>query len=263
MRLHHLLRVLPVLLLAGVFAAGAGAAANGVLVSPSSGTPRSVFTVSFLVPLQSGAVGATRRNYQVSAQSVSDLTPTSCAATFSTTAAVSSAGVRVSVHLHPSHNWCLGTYTGRVSETVTPVCAPTQPCPQYMMLHEIGSFTFLVYTSCVPPVVPLPAHEPVVRRGPTRLISGIYLRGGPIIIGCPDSPHGPLAGTLTATSVGTTERMTVSETLHKAGELFRLDLSPGTYNVSATLAGNARTLPVRVTIPAGRSVRQDVFVIAF
>jgi hypothetical protein len=96
------------------------------------------------------------------------------------------------------------------------------------------------------------------------LISGIYLEGGPVIIGCADSPHGPLAGTLTATSVGTTtERMTVRETLDKAGKLFRLDLVPGTYNVQATLVGNVRLRPVRVTIPAGHSVRQDVFIIAF
>jgi hypothetical protein len=193
-----------------------------------------------------------------------------------------------------------------------------------MMVHEIGTFTFLVHTPCFPPVVALPTHEPQVRRGPTELISGIYLLGGPAIIGCPGSPHGPLAGTLTATPVGTastagtataaratasvgtqttvasatsvgttasvqtkapggettsvqtkapggettsvgttTKHTVVRETLHKAGELFRLHLMPGTYNVQATLTGNVRTRPVRVTIPAGRSVRQDVFVLAF
>ena len=56
--------------------------------------------------------------------------------------------------------------------------------------------------------------------------------------------------------------MTVRETLHKSGRLFRLDLVPGTYRLTATLPGGGTigARPVTVTILAGESVRQDVFI---
>jgi hypothetical protein len=109
------------------------------------------------------------------------------------------------------------------------------------------------------PTVALPRHEPLVTRGPTELIAGLYVQGGAFIVGCPQRPRGPYAGTLTATSVRTGRRV-ARETLTKPGKLFVLALAPGRYVLRATESGGLRGAPVRVTIPAHRTVRQDVFI---
>jgi hypothetical protein len=113
--------------------------------------------------------------------------------------------------------------------------------------------------ACLMPTVALPRHEPLVTRGPTELIAGLYVQGGAFIVGCPQRPRGPYAGTLTATSVRTGRRV-ARETLTKPGKLFVLALAPGRYVLRATESGGLRAAPVRVTIPAHRTVRQDVFI---
>jgi hypothetical protein len=113
--------------------------------------------------------------------------------------------------------------------------------------------------ACVVPSVPLPPREPALTVGPSRLIAGLYVQGGAFIVGCKQQPRGPFAGTLRVTSARTGGPV-AHETLRHAGRLFRLALAPGRYTVSATSAGGLRSSPVVVTIPAHRTVRQDVFV---
>jgi len=119
----------------------------------------------------------------------------------------------------------------------------------------------LASVACAPPpTIPTAPREPQVRHGPTELVAGLYVEGGPAPLpGCPQQPRGPFRGTLTAVSART-GAVVARRTLHADGRLFVLPLAPGTYLLRATSAGGLRTLPQRVTIPAHHTVRQDVFV---
>jgi hypothetical protein len=107
--------------------------------------------------------------------------------------------------------------------------------------------------------VPLPAREPQLTRGPTELVAGLYVQGGALIVGCPQQPRGPYAGTLTVRGART-GRLIARETLTRPAQLFVLELAPGRYTVSAIGATGLRAMPETVTIPRHTTVRQDIFV---
>ncbi len=109
-----------------------------------------------------------------------------------------------------------------------------------------------------------PAGEPLVKRGPTELVSGLFLDGGPLRL----SPHcrsgTPSPGTITVTS-SSTGAIVASDSV-ASGQLATIPLAPGTYTIQGTF-GNAfsngqamRTPQQQVTIAAGYTVRQDVVV---
>jgi hypothetical protein len=107
----------------------------------------------------------------------------------------------------------------------------------------------------------LPAHEPLLTVGPTELISGFYVVGGPAFPPwiCPRVPE-PEADTVTVIDPAT--RMEVASATVGQGQLAVIPLAPGTYEVQAAPASPvsnlARTTSDQtVTIPAGMSVRQD------
>jgi hypothetical protein len=127
------------------------------------------------------------------------------------------------------------------------------------MLPGLALSGLLATVACSVPTIPVPAHEPVLTRGPSELVAGLYVQGGAYIVGCPQQPRGPYAGTLSAISTQT-GRVVARETLHQAGKLFVLKLPPGSYTLRATNSSGLRAAPSRVRIPAHRSVRQDVFV---
>jgi hypothetical protein len=124
---------------------------------------------------------------------------------------------------------------------------------------------FLVLTmllggpACSGPTVPLPAHEPLLTRGPAELVAGLYIQGGAYIVGCPQQPRGPYAGTLTVRGARA-GRLVARETLTRAAALFVVALPPGRYTVSATDASGLRAAPATVTIPRHTTVRQDIFI---
>jgi hypothetical protein len=109
-----------------------------------------------------------------------------------------------------------------------------------------------------------PAGEPLVKQGPTELISGLFLEGGPPR----SSPHcrsgTPSPGTITVTN-STTGAIVASDSV-ASGQLATIPLAPGTYSIQGTF-GNAfangqavKTQPRQVTIAAGYTVRADVVV---
>jgi hypothetical protein len=112
---------------------------------------------------------------------------------------------------------------------------------------------------CTVPRVPLPPHEPLLARGPTELVAGLYLQGGAFVIGCAQEPRGPFAGTIRVSSTHT-GKLVARQTLRHSGKLFVLKLVPGTYMVRARNSGGVAAAPVRVTVPANRTVRQDLFI---
>ena len=112
---------------------------------------------------------------------------------------------------------------------------------------------------CAKPTVALPAHDSLVTRGRSELRGGLYVQGGAFIVGCPQRPRGPFAGTLTVSN-STTGALVARQTLRRSGRLFTLKLVPGTYVLNATQTGGPAAVTVRVTITAHHTVRQDLFI---
>jgi hypothetical protein len=114
------------------------------------------------------------------------------------------------------------------------------------------------------PTAPL-THEPSDTAGPAELISGIYLSGGPATPPwmCPRVPA-PSAGTISVINPATGATVASADVVR--GQLATIALTPGTYTIEGTdsdahsngIAMNAG--PQTVTIPAGMTVRQDIFV---
>ena len=108
-----------------------------------------------------------------------------------------------------------------------------------------------------------PAGEPFVTVGPTELISGLYLGGGPFLIRpgpCRQGVHG--AGTIAV--ISPTTGATVARATVASGQLATIPLAPGSYTIEGTFADATvngvpiQSAPQTVTIPAGMTVRQDV-----
>lgn len=114
-----------------------------------------------------------------------------------------------------------------------------------------------------------PAGEPIVKPGPTELVTGLFLEGGSPLPGlssapeCAPSPGTPWAGTISI--VDPANGSTVATQTVAAGKLAMFDLSPGTYSIDGTFAkayvDNVRiTAEATVTIISGETVRQDISV---
>jgi hypothetical protein len=109
------------------------------------------------------------------------------------------------------------------------------------------------------------AHEPSATAGPTELISGIYLVGGPATPPwtCPRVPV-PSAGTIAV--INRASGATAASVNVAQGHLASIPLAPGTYTITGTDADATsnsvamKTRPQAVTIRAGITVRQDIFV---
>jgi hypothetical protein len=109
-------------------------------------------------------------------------------------------------------------------------------------------------------------NEPLVTSGPTELISGLYVVGGPVVVWsesqCKARPGEAAAGTITVREA----RGSVVATQSVArGQLATIPLAPGTYTIQGTF-GNAtinenlgESFPETVEIEAGKTVRQDAF----
>jgi len=108
--------------------------------------------------------------------------------------------------------------------------------------------------ACPKPTVAVAPHEPYVTRGPTEIVVGLYIQGGPFIPGCHQEPRGPDAGTVTVSAHG---RVVEHETLRSAGRLFVLRVAPGRYTVAAP--GSLRRQSVVLTVHQGQTVREDLF----
>lgn len=112
-----------------------------------------------------------------------------------------------------------------------------------------------------------PPGEPFLTPGPTELISGLFLAGGPLAIRPVPCRLGvPSPGTITVRDPATGAVVATGTAAGGRGPrgLATIPLAPGTYSVTGTF-GNAwvngvpiQSLPLTVTIPAGVTVRQDV-----
>ena len=109
--------------------------------------------------------------------------------------------------------------------------------------------------------------EPLITAGPTELISGLYIVGGPLRLWseprCMPRPGESGAGTVTVRDPANGS-IVASQTVTR-GHLATIPLAPGTYTIQGTF-GNAtingqpgESFPTMVEIQAGKTVRQDVF----
>jgi hypothetical protein len=107
--------------------------------------------------------------------------------------------------------------------------------------------------------------EPVVTAGPTELVSGFYIVGGPSrrfsAPNCKRSARPPGAGVVEVISA--TGALVATQT-STAGRFVKIRLPAGSYTVrgtflNATVNGTHPMETKPLTIPAGRTVRQDFF----
>jgi hypothetical protein len=107
--------------------------------------------------------------------------------------------------------------------------------------------------------------EPLITTGPTELVSGFYLDGGPLTRfsdpACKRPAPKPGAGTVEVTNASGAEVATQSSA---GGHFVEILLPPGTYMVTgtflgATINGVHPKQSESVVIPPGHTVRQDFF----
>jgi hypothetical protein len=117
-------------------------------------------------------------------------------------------------------------------------------------------------SACVKPTVPVAPREPYVTKGPTEVLVGLYIQGGPIDPGCPPQPRGPDSGVVTLSRNG---KVVATDAHANGGALFVLRVAPGTYTLAARGGdfygkGDGPHLgPVTVTVRKGQTVRRDLF----
>jgi hypothetical protein len=110
-------------------------------------------------------------------------------------------------------------------------------------------------------------HEPKITVGPTRLLSGFYIVGGPAphyfsAPKCPRHPEPPpCAGTV---EVINASGVVVSTQTSVARQFVEIPLPAGSYTIrgtfaNATVNGVHPTVSQSVVVPAGHTVRQDFF----
>lgn len=106
-----------------------------------------------------------------------------------------------------------------------------------------GAITVRVNTLCSHPALSgRPPGEPIVRTGPTRLLSGLFLEGGPLILfsspRCAFPPERSWAGTITVIDPAT--HGIVATRWVAAGRLASFDLTPGAYTIDGSQASKRR-----------------------
>ena len=105
-----------------------------------------------------------------------------------------------------------------------------------------------------------PAGEPIVKSGPTELISGLFIEGGAFIVRsaphCKQIVEKSSPGTITVTnSAGS---VIVNQMALATGQLLYVTVPAGTYTITGVLSVNNKVGPVTVNVPAGKTVRQDL-----
>lgn len=121
-----------------------------------------------------------------------------------------------------------------------------------------GSVTLSLRPLCSQPSAPGPdTHGASVAKGPTELVSGVFLEGGPLRISARCRHGRPSPGVLT---VMRTDGTTISTRSVRAGRYGVFPLKPGSYLISGALAGKgsppATALPV--TVVAHSTTHLDV-----
>ncbi len=109
-------------------------------------------------------------------------------------------------------------------------------------------------------------EEPIVTPGPTELISGFYLDGGPLVTfsdpGCKRPAPPPQAGTVEVTNTATGAVVATQTSAH--GKFVEIPLPAGSYTIVGTFLEDTENgvhpkESESVVIPPGHTVRRDFF----
>lgn len=107
--------------------------------------------------------------------------------------------------------------------------------------------------------------EPTLTPGPTELVSGFYLAGGPLArFSAPDCKRPePPSGAGVVEVINATGALVATQT-STTGHLVKIPLPAGSYTIrgtflNATINGTHPTKTMSLTIPTGHTVRQDFF----
>lgn len=126
--------------------------------------------------------------------------------------------------------------------------------------HVTGLVTAIVNPLCpsVSNIGP-PSGEPLETPGPTELDTGLFIEGGAFVYrsapNCKDLVGTSSAGTITVTSAAGT---VVAHAVLTAGQLLKVTLAAGRYEITGVFANGDTVGPTNVTVPAGETVRQDL-----
>jgi hypothetical protein len=140
------LLALPSVLALTLTLADASVSGERIHVSPSSGSPSTVFVLIFRAPQRTGRNGSSQRHDVVTASVPKGAD--GCIKSIHVRAPDAASGALVRVSLDSRNlggNWCPGAYHGRIAELQSPVCRPGKPCPAYLVMRGIvGRFTLHV-----------------------------------------------------------------------------------------------------------------------
>jgi hypothetical protein len=105
-----------------------------------------------------------------------------------------------------------------------------------------------------------PPNEPIIKAGPSELITGLFIEGGAMIESsaphCKDLVGKSSAGTITVTN--SDGSVIADNTALSAGQELYVNVPAGSYTVSGKFAGGEAVGPITVVVPTGKSVRQDL-----
>jgi hypothetical protein len=172
-------------------------------VSPSSGSPSTVFVLTFRAPERIGRNGARQRHDLITA--VAAKGAGGCITSINVHAPDAPSGERVRISLDPRKlggSWCPGAYHGRIEELQGPSCRRGKLCPTYPVTRGIvGLFTLHVKRGAQPstgegapapgvsppppgPSPPPPSKPPGGTDTTSPTFSGLqsayYCTGGPV-----------------------------------------------------------------------------------
>lgn len=146
------LLALPSVLALTLTLADASVRRERIHVSPSSGSPSTVFVLTFRAPERTGRNGSSQRHDLIMASAPKGAA--GCIASIDVRAPDAPSGARVRVSLDSRKlggSWCGGVYHGRIEELQGPACRPGEPCPTYLLMRGIiGRFTLRVKRGAQP-----------------------------------------------------------------------------------------------------------------
>jgi hypothetical protein len=147
------LLALPLVLALTSTLADASVRRERIHVSPSSGSPSTVFVLLFRAPERTGRNGSSQRHDLITASV--PRSASGCVTSIDVRAPDVAADARVRISLDPRKlggSWCPGVYHGRIEELQTAVCLHGKLCPTYVVTRgAIGRFTFRVKRGALPP----------------------------------------------------------------------------------------------------------------
>jgi hypothetical protein len=124
------------------------APAQRLTVSPSTGTPTTVFGLHFTVPVASGASAGSRRSFELA---VTGPRRADCVGARAVPVPAAGTGTTVEIPLDPAKlggRWCAGSYKAQVNEVQRPACSPGMMCPEFLrVLGTVGRVTFRVVSA--------------------------------------------------------------------------------------------------------------------